>query len=290
MNIEVTASENTCLLENFSTNKKRHKKEKHMKKCKEKRVMKRKWKEEKWNDRIDSLQEKLKHCEDSKEREKIQSKIHKIIQKNTEREMKRLKLSNEEQKQLEKKKFHKGEKKRRQEEREVRKQTNQQQDVNLEDEWPREIQNLYLDGNNMLFVPSYLRYLRLKRSKTIAEIVLSNLAREFSLRQQISHTHVMYDSTDITEMSDTFAVSSARPDFNTSDDKLVEIAKQANMNVTLDSYLFVTSDRELSVRLRQVGAKVIKPKYWFQFTFQIFNRDNEFESLDQMLENKFACK
>jgi rRNA-processing protein FCF1 len=163
------------------------------------------------------------------------------------------------------------------------------EDADLEQGWPSSIEKVYLDGNNMLFVPSYLRNKCLKRSRKSAEKSLSQMAIQVGNQLNLELTHVMYDATTNRENGDTFVVSSARPTYETSDDALVEIAKQA-MNVDLDSCLFVTSDRGLRLRLKQVGAKVIKPKQWFKFAFNKINanEENPFENIDQMLETKFS--
>jgi rRNA-processing protein FCF1 len=157
--------------------------------------------------------------------------------------------------------------------------------------WPVAVQQVFLDGNNMLFVPDYLRTKTLQSGRHSAENALSSLARELGVKLKIS-THVMYDSTTTIAASDKFIISSARPRYETSDDALVEIAKHAGpIPNALSSCLFVTSDRGLRLRLKQLGAQVIKPKQWFAYAFQRINAEEEtpFEDMSQMLQ-KFDVK
>jgi len=122
---------------------------------------------------------------------------------------------------------------------------------------------VYLDGNNMLFVCSSLRSLVLKRQMKLAEQILVSLARKFALKLNLAKCVLIFDDTDKHEESDSFVVCSARPRLPTSDDALVEWATSSQRALS-PAGIFVTSDRELCVRLSEVGASLVRPKEWFK--------------------------
>jgi hypothetical protein len=255
----------------------------------------------KLNQKIAKMQELLKLHTDDLKKEKIQKRLDNLIDRSVTRALDSLHVTDEEnaninltreerrQKRKEHKKQHKDKKQLKTKRKEQRKKGRSKQSsdsFDLEEQgWPSQITHLYLDGNNMLFVPKSLRELTLTGNRGDSEQLLSDMAREFSTRQQLAFVNVMYDSTVNTLSSDTFVVSSARPTKQTTDDALVEIAKQGVSD--LDCTLFVTSDRELRFRLKQAGAKVIKPKQWFKCAFDKINvgREHPFENIDQMLKD-----
>jgi len=130
------------------------------------------------------------------------------------------------------------------------------------DGWPSGVVNLYLDGNNMLYVVSSIRALVLKRNTRAAEGALEALARSFSSALNLKHCTLIFDDTKRLATEESFSVCSARPSFATSDDALVEMAK-----ANTEPAVFVTSDRELLNRLEASGKHVLlcKPKEWFFF-------------------------
>src|SRR3989338_9402393 len=82
--------------------------------------------------------------------------------------------------------------------------------------------------------------------------------------------HVVFDASSNhvngTFNDGTFVVSSAKKEgFTIADDMLVELANRQNIAGTLDSCLFVTSDRGLRERLKTIGAKCIKLGRWMTF-------------------------
>ena len=131
-------------------------------------------------------------------------------------------------------------------------------------DWPLEnlVSSLYLDGNNMLFVDSFIRKLRLSRKKNEAEDILAKLIRAFSKEKSIAKTILVYDYCEkkkpLNDENDLgiFEVLSASPEFNSSDDALVEWANKINPSEKNKS-IFVTSDRGLQKRLEQTGIKKI---------------------------------
>ena len=69
-------------------------------------------------------------------------------------------------------------------------------------------------------------------------------------------------------------LSSARPHFKTSDDRLVAWATAAKQDAKLGApghALYVTSDRELSQRLHAAGAIVCKPKEFLKFATAVLS-------------------
>jgi len=127
---------------------------------------------------------------------------------------------------------------------------------------------VYLDGNNMLFVCSSLRSLVLKRQIRKAEQILVSLARKFAIMLNLAKCVVIFDDTDKHEESESFVVCSARPSRSTSDDALVEWATSSQRALS-PAGIFVTSDRELCVRLSEVGAVLVRPKEWFNYALGI---------------------
>ena len=61
-----------------------------------------------------------------------------------------------------------------------------------------------------------------------------------------------------------FIVTSAIPDFNTADDQLVTIAAKQKSLKLLDYSMFVTTDKLLRKRLKDMGAKVASPGSWLK--------------------------
>jgi len=151
------------------------------------------------------------------------------------------------------------------------------------DGWPSGVVNLYLDGNNMLYVVSSIRALVLKRKNRAAEAVLEDLARSFSSALNLKHCTLIFDDTKRLVTEEAFSVQSARPSFSTSDDALVEMAK-----ANTEPAVFVTSDRELLNRLEASGKHVLlcKPKEWFLFVASTLGgASSGVDALDEWVAN-----
>jgi len=131
-------------------------------------------------------------------------------------------------------------------------------DEPMEVEWSN-VQHLFLDGNNMLFVPSELRSLTLKRARRTAEKRLNQLAREFQQGKGVPQVTLLFDNTSLSEQDEHFLLKSSRPEFTTSDDELVSFA-QVHQG---PQFVFVTSDRGLRERLLAFGVTLMKPGRWF---------------------------
>ena len=113
-------------------------------------------------------------------------------------------------------------------------------------------------------------------------------ASEILWNQPMSLMHVCFDNANeqvITNENDTFVVSSARKEaFSTADDMLVELANRQSIAGTLDSCLFVTADRGLRQRLREVGAKCVGSGKWMKFAYLILCSDSVSVNVSDWME------
>jgi predicted RNA-binding protein with PIN domain len=126
---------------------------------------------------------------------------------------------------------------------------------------------LYLDGNNMLFVDDILRKLCLNKNVAGAAKKLSEAVEIYSKQEKLNTIlifDILKECFEKDEDGVKFQVCSARPDFETSDDALVEWAGGLSASA-MESILFVTSDRALQTRLIRKGAKyLMKSGVWFK--------------------------
>ncbi len=138
-------------------------------------------------------------------------------------------------------------------------------------EWPAHIRTLYLDGNNMLYVEDAIRNMVIGRKSKQAEQTLADLAINFAQAIGTFNVVLIFDNTKQIGDQDVagkngntvkFSVVSAAPEFKTSDDALV--AWSEKLGDKANECFFVTSDRELQVRLNRNGVENIsKTKRWF---------------------------
>jgi len=137
-------------------------------------------------------------------------------------------------------------------------------------EWPFDIERVYVDGNNILFVEDGIRKLAISNRKREAQKLLSDLCFQFTSSIGTFDIILVFDYTTLTfnEKISThkrlvnFSVVSAGPNFKSSDDALVHWAESLGGGVK--SCLFVTADRELQMRLMRVGVEeIMRPKKWF---------------------------
>jgi hypothetical protein len=112
-----------------------------------------------------------------------------------------------------------------------------------------------------------------------AQDIIVAASEFFALRMNgLVDVHVIFDNISSTyekilENGTNFFIRSARPNFSTTDDMLVDWAEQ-NKNISPNS-LHVSSDRALCGRLNIEGAKVMKPKAFFNLTLKLTNLENE---------------
>jgi len=131
--------------------------------------------------------------------------------------------------------------------------------------WPS-VDQVFLDGNNMLYVTGPIRSLVLGRSCGKAEEALTKIARAFGEVMGVKCT-LIFDDTATSIVEEGFVVCSARPGFTTSDDALVHF--QVNGTSSAGSSLYVTSDRGLDERLQAAGGLIYKPKQWFYLAAKV---------------------
>lgn len=154
-------------------------------------------------------------------------------------------------------------------------------DFDLTKNWPSNIKYLYLDGNNMLFVCSTFRKFSCKRStRHNTEQLLNAIALEFHNATNLMTTQVCYDKTvnmpqKYSGIDKIFRVTSAIPDFNNADDQLVAIALQHKQVRMLDYCMFVTTDKLLRKRLKDVDAKVASPGAWLKCVHKYLWNENK---------------
>ena len=113
------------------------------------------------------------------------------------------------------------------------------------DDWPENIEQVYLDGNNMMFVVDSLRRLCLNRNRKKTERAIAEIAATWNEQMQIANVDLIFDSTRQLDSVGSVRVSSAQPQYKTTDDMLIEIARRNQNQRTV----VVTSDRALSAQV-----------------------------------------
>jgi hypothetical protein len=113
------------------------------------------------------------------------------------------------------------------------------------EEIPSTIQRVYLDGNNMLFVEGSIRGLTLNRKRKAAEHVIADIAQRHAELCNRFETVLVYDQTSWSldakvgsgNQTYSFTVLSASPKYDSSDDALVDWAKNlGHANLRQDSH------------------------------------------------------
>jgi hypothetical protein len=132
-------------------------------------------------------------------------------------------------------------------------------------DWPVDkYSTLYVDGNNMLFLNNTLRQNTLRRKKKKSEKIITYAVEQFCNIHRFDLVIVIYDSTNLVyekvlANGTKLVVTTAIPQFKTSDDALVDFNEKQSPEVRKKS-LIATSDRELTQRLTNLGADVMKSK------------------------------
>ncbi|CAF2867991.1 unnamed protein product [Rotaria sp. Silwood2] len=156
--------------------------------------------------------------------------------------------------------------------------------INNRDDWPRDIEQVYLDGNNMMFVVDSLRRLCLNRSGKKTERALGEIASAWNEQMHIPYVELIFDSTHQLDQIGTVKISSAQPKYRTTDDMLVEITQQPENHEKNKRTIIVTSDRGLAALLQHEGCLVVKSYNWFAHCVMTLTPDliNYQESTDTM--------
>ena len=121
--------------------------------------------------------------------------------------------------------------------------------MNDRDDWPDDIQQVYLDGNNMMFVIDTLRRLCLNRAGKKTERAIAQIADAWNEQMHIPNVDLIFDSTRQLDQIGSIQVSSAQPTYKTTDDMLIEIAQRADNREKNKHTIIVTSDRALAVHV-----------------------------------------
>ncbi|CAF3685847.1 unnamed protein product [Rotaria sp. Silwood1] len=135
--------------------------------------------------------------------------------------------------------------------------------INNRDDWPHDIEQVYLDGNNMMFVVDSLRRLCLNRARKKTERALGEIVCAWNEQMHIPYVELIFDSTHQLDQIGTIKISSAQPKYRTTDDMLVEIARQPENREKNQRTIIVTSDRGLAALLQREGCLIVKSYSWF---------------------------
>jgi len=145
--------------------------------------------------------------------------------------------------------------------------------------WPENVTHLFIDGNNILYLTKTLRDNTLKKRLIRAQEIIVAATEFFASRiTGLKDVFVIFDNISSTydkilDNGTNLFIRSARPTFSTTDDMLVSWSEQ-NKDISPNS-LHISSDRALSGRLNIEGAKVMKPKAFFNLTLKLTDQENE---------------
>ncbi|CAF3930522.1 unnamed protein product [Adineta steineri] len=145
--------------------------------------------------------------------------------------------------------------------------------INQREDWPRDIEQVYLDGNNMMFVVDSLRRLCLNRAGKKTERAIGEIAAAWNQQMHIPNVELIYDSTRQLDQIDTVKVTSAQPTYKTTDDMLVDIVRRPENHEKNKRTIVITSDRALAVLLQREGCLLVKPKNWFAHCVMVLTPD-----------------
>ena len=171
---------------------------------------------------------------------------------------------------------------------ELRKKLKEEIKSSLIREIDQSAKTIYLDGNNLLFLNPIIRKLCLQQKRIKAENAIEELAIEFSMTFGIHHLVLIFDKTNNPKTLEIgslkFTVCSAIPNFNTSDDALVNLISGLSSH---DDILIITSDLDLQIRLKEKGVKMImKSGCWFKIMKEKLEKFNEIISkVEKGIEN-----
>ncbi len=255
----------------FKTNKHLHKKEKKEKKEKRqheklerhhhRREKKQKLLEEETPDLDESKDiSKIIYKEFYPKDDKVDYSKLKNLKKDTKKKIKEEKYKKffPDDKEFDWDKFKKEKKSKREKEAEL--------DKKLEEDWNDDFLMFYLDGNNMLYDDAHGGFRNLDFKKLENDI--STLAMDFALKKKLNLLTIYFDFTKNIWTKKVegleFNVCSARPDFRTSDDALVDMVGRLSAS-TLNSVVVVTQDKVLKMRLREKGiTHLMRPRKFIE--------------------------
>lgn len=131
----------------------------------------------------------------------------------------------------------------------------------------------------MMYVLKPLRDLVLGKRGCLRKIpdILESIARPLGTALGLKKVILIFDRNCKTIDEENFAMFSATPKYQTSDEAMIDIARSTGTGV------YVTSDRGLIEQLRQAGGLVMKPKTWFVLAARTLGGDAS--DLDSWMEN-----
>jgi len=155
---------------------------------------------------------------------------------------------------------------------------------------PDGIEDVYIDGNNHIYVVHSIRSMALGRAMSRAESALQLISQGWYKSIPEKKVTLIFDDTNKNLTDGSFRVCSAKPFFQTSDDALVHWASQLTPEKAKKTLVF-TSDRELTNRLQSYGVQVLKSKCFFKIASIKLGQKDE-EGLDAwsaryLVEKKF---
>jgi len=125
---------------------------------------------------------------------------------------------------------------------------------------------VFVDGNNLFYITNKLRQLTLHHKTHLTEKVLASVAEAFAqmiqLRMEVLFDHATSTASSQLNNGSSFSITTARPDFVTSDAKLLHWA--TNNPTLVNQAVVVTSDRALCGELHTLGVSIVKPGVWLQ--------------------------
>ena len=121
--------------------------------------------------------------------------------------------------------------------------------IDTRDAWPRDVRQVYLDGNNMMFVIDSLRRLCLNGARKKTERAIAQIAAAWNKQMHIDNVDLVFDSTRQLDSIESVRVSSAQPQYKTTDDMLIDIARRTEHKENNARTIVVTSDRALAVQV-----------------------------------------
>ncbi|CAF2594243.1 unnamed protein product [Rotaria sp. Silwood2] len=145
--------------------------------------------------------------------------------------------------------------------------------INNRNDWPDNIQQVYLDGNNMMFVIDSIRRLCLNRASKKAERAIAELAAAWNEQMHIPNVELIFDLTHQLEQIQSIKVSSAQPMYKTTDDMLIDIVRRSENKEKNRHTIIITSDRDLAIHLKREECQLVKPHQWFSHCAMILTPD-----------------
>ncbi|CAM4767806.1 unnamed protein product [Rotaria magnacalcarata] len=145
--------------------------------------------------------------------------------------------------------------------------------IDSREDWPRDIEQVYLDGNNMMFVVNSLRRLCLNRAGKKTERALAEIASAWNEQMHIPNVEIIFDATSQLDQIGSVKISSAKPTHRTTDDMLVEIARKPENREKNKRTIIITSDRALAALLQREGCLLMKPNNWFSHCVMVLAPD-----------------